>query len=125
MPLNGRQTYEKFYPVPLVVGSPRSCQAARKKPPPLDPEKAYEVVDSLLKYQYYVEEGIDKRYIAPLREAWLRHATRLVGQRARHLVSEYVYHETIIHVASEINEVYLKSMRKAIVDYILQVWKIS
>ncbi len=112
----------KYYPAPSVARSPRSRLTARVIPASTpNPEDILKAADTLLKYQYYLDYGVGESYIIPLREAWLTRATRLVGSRARHMVSEVCYHETMVHVAVEINDVYLQSMRKAIVDYILQV----
>lgn len=109
------------YPEPNVVYSPRSKKEAKKKPSAMALDKLQKVVDSVLRYQFYVDTSVHDRFITPLREAWLTKATRYVGQHSRHMVTPEVYHDTMIIVAGEINKVYKQSMRKAIVEYVLKV----
>jgi len=111
------------YPQPNVVHSPRSKKKAQKRPNPMAPEILQKVVDSVLRYQFYIDTSIHDRFITPLREAWLTKATRYVGRHSRHMVTPEVYHDTMIKVASEINKVYKNSMSQAIVEYVLKVQK--
>ena len=110
-----------YYPQPKVFHSPRSKKEAKKKPIPLTPEKLLKVVDSVLRYQFYIDGSVHDKFITPLREAWLTKATRYIGHHSRHMVSPEVYHETMVTVASEINKVYKESMCKTILEYVLQV----
>lgn len=109
------------YPQPKVVHSPRSKREAKKSPSPLPPDKLQIIVDSVLKYQFYIDGSVHDKFITPLREAWLTKATRYVGYHSRHMVSPEVYHETMITIASEINNYYKQSMRQAILEYVLEV----
>lgn len=112
------------YPQPNVVHSPRSKLKAKKKPSPMALDKLQKVVDSVLKYQFYIDTSVSDQFITPLREAWLTKATRYVGRHSRHMVTPEVYHNTMIAVAGEINKVYKQSMRQAIVEYVLKVQNI-
>ncbi|KAG0598748.1 hypothetical protein M758_12G097800 [Ceratodon purpureus] len=114
-----------YYPQPNVVHSPRSKRAARKRPKPLDPDKIQNLVDSVLRYQFYLDGSVHDKFITPLREAWLTKATRYIGQYSRHMVSADVYHETMITVVGELNKVYKRSMRQAILEYVLEVDKFT
>lgn len=118
-----RKIQSSYYPQPNIVHSPRSKKKAKKCPRPLDPDKLQKIVDSALKYQFYIDGSVHDKFITPLREAWLTKATRYVGRYSRHMVSSEVYHDTMIIVAGEINKVYKQSMRQAILDYVLKVNK--
>jgi len=109
------------YPQPNVVHSPRSKKEAKKKPNPMAPDILQKVVDSILRYQFYIDTSVHDQFITPLREIWLTKATRYIGRHSRHMVTSEVYHDTMIKVASEINKVYKNSMSQAIVEYVLKV----
>ncbi|EFJ27757.1 hypothetical protein SELMODRAFT_94851 [Selaginella moellendorffii] len=78
------------------------------------------VAEDILRYQFYVESGVDERFIAPIRERWTKRAVDMVGKYVKRGLSERVIQATLRRVLEEVQHEYLLSMRKAIVDYVLQ-----
>lgn len=109
------------FPRPRLVHSPRSFHSAKIRPSPLPPSKLGQVIDTIIRYQGYLDESIDDEFLAPLQNRWLTRATKLIGSFAKRLVDADVYHDVCVVVAEEIHKVYKQAMRKTILDYILRV----
>ncbi|XP_024531712.1 uncharacterized protein LOC112346607 [Selaginella moellendorffii] len=104
---------------PRVVESPRSMHTLAVSAPPIPPNMM-KVAEDILRYQFYVESGVDERFIAPIRERWTKRAVDMVGKYVKRGLSERVIQATLRRVLEEVQHEYLLSMRKAIVDYVLQ-----
>ncbi|KAH7442335.1 hypothetical protein KP509_03G083100 [Ceratopteris richardii] len=109
---------EKYFP--HVVQSPRSLHICTRLMHPALSSTLSDAADRILKYQYYIEAGIDESYIAPIRERWIQNAVHLVGKHAIQGLSQETVSHTIQNVSDEVHHEYIFSMRKAIIDYILQ-----
>jgi hypothetical protein len=83
------------------------------------------VIETIIRYQGYLDESIHEQFLAPLQNRWLTRATKLIGSCAKRLVDADVYHEVCVVVAEEIHKVYKQAMRKTILDYILRVTYVS
>ena len=110
---------------PHIAQSPRSLHISSGLVQQLGSSNVSEDAERILKYQYYIEAGIDENFIAPIREIWIKNALHHVGKHA----IEGLSHETISHtlqqVSEEVHHEYILSMRKSIVNYILQVSALS
>ncbi|KAL3693679.1 hypothetical protein R1sor_007330 [Riccia sorocarpa] len=110
----------KYYPAPPIVESPRSRIKARMEPTPTSAQNLYCAAENIIKYDFYLHEGINEKYITPLREKWLTGAAHRIGTRWQHRLPAETYHDVMVHVALEIKYYYLYSMRKTITDYVLK-----
>lgn len=111
---------EKYFP--HVVQSPRSLHISTcLRHLPLS-SNVSDAAERILKYQYYIEAGIDESFIAPIRERWIKNAVHHVGKHAIQGLSQETVSHTLQHVSEEVHHEYILSMRKAIIDYILQVY---
>ncbi|KAJ7214742.1 hypothetical protein O6H91_Y473500 [Diphasiastrum complanatum] len=109
---------DRFYP--QIVDSPRSLHTVtllQHLPTSSDIMKA---ADDIVRYQYYVETGVDESFITPINERWIRRAVHLTGKYVKDGLSPDVIQSTLEHIKEEVQHDYVLSMRKAIVDYILQ-----
>ncbi|BFI29560.1 dynein axonemal heavy chain [Marchantia polymorpha subsp. ruderalis] len=110
----------KYFPAPPIVESPRSRIKARSKPTPCSAQNIYSAAENIIKYEYYLDEGVEEKYITPLREKWLTSAAHRIGNRWQLRLPSETYHDVMVHVALQIKYYYLYSMRKAITDYVLK-----
>lgn len=53
------------------------------------------VADAVMRYYFYLEEGISERHIAPYRDEWAANALTLIPQTAPPGVSEEFYYEMV------------------------------
>ncbi len=67
----------------------------------------------LQRYHYYISNGIDTEHVAPMEDSWLQHIMSLVKEPLKK------HEETIENLCDEIKEDYLMSVKKAIVDFVL------
>ncbi|KAK7506434.1 hypothetical protein BaRGS_00002546, partial [Batillaria attramentaria] len=69
----------------------------------------------ILRYYYYIHNGIDTEHVAPMEDSWLENVLALVPNnlKAGHT-------ETIENLSDEMREDYLLSVKKAIVDFVLK-----
>ncbi|XP_076459412.1 dynein axonemal heavy chain 7-like [Babylonia areolata] len=69
----------------------------------------------ILRYYYYIHNGIDTEHVAPMEDSWLENVLGLVPHplKAGHT-------ETIENLSDEMREDYLLSVKKAIVDFVLK-----
>jgi hypothetical protein len=114
-------TSRRSYPPPPIVESPRSRTKGRRIPPPGTPQDIYSAAENILKYEYYLENGIQEKYITALNNKWLQGAAHRIGHRWQLKMPPDQYHYVMVHVALEVKHQYLYSMRKAITDYVLKV----
>ena len=93
-----------------------------------------QLVDAVLRYQYYIEEGVpvkrkrlnfasgekeDVSHIAPPREEWIETALSMVPQEQSLSLMPSVYARLQEESIEEIHSCYYDSMKKSIVDYAL------
>lgn len=116
--IGGALDKERYFP--HVVESPRRLHIESCLVQSIGPANIPEAAEEILKYQYYVEAGIDEYFIAPIRQTWMKSAVSLVGKHVMQGLSEEMVSQTLQHVSEEVHHEYIVSMRKAILDYILQ-----
>jgi dynein heavy chain len=69
----------------------------------------------ILRYYYYIHNGIDTEYVAPLEPVRLKNVMSLIPEKLRQ------YHlQTVADLSDQIREDYLLSVKKAIVDFVLK-----
>ncbi|XP_039266483.2 dynein axonemal heavy chain 7-like isoform X2 [Styela clava] len=68
----------------------------------------------ILRYYYYIHNGIDTEHVAPMEDMWLDHVMQMVPKRLKHLS------DSIETLSDEMREDYLLSVKKAIVDFVLR-----
>ncbi|XP_073385492.1 uncharacterized protein [Physcomitrium patens] len=112
--------YNGYPNAPNVVHSPRAKRKAKRKPGLVSEGEGVKMAESARRYMQCVEGSVDECFIAPLQPAWLTQATCYVGAFSRYMVTPSAYHDTMLTTAADINRVYKLSMRKAIVDYVLE-----
>ncbi|XP_070188303.1 dynein axonemal heavy chain 7-like isoform X3 [Littorina saxatilis] len=69
----------------------------------------------ILRYYYYIHNGIDTEHVAPMEDSWLENVLALVPHRLK-----AGHKETIETLSDEMREDYLLSVKKAIVDFVLK-----
>ncbi|XP_076451419.1 dynein axonemal heavy chain 7-like [Babylonia areolata] len=69
----------------------------------------------ILRYYYYIHNGIDTEHVAPMEDSWLENVLSLVPNTLKKGHSE-----TIDSLSDEMREDYLMSVKKAIVDFVLR-----
>ena len=69
----------------------------------------------LLRYYYYIHNGIDTRYVAGINQKWFKRIMTMVPKRLQR------NHRDIKKIHEEIKEDYLFAVKKSIVDFVLKV----
>ncbi|XP_030830748.1 dynein heavy chain 7, axonemal isoform X1 [Strongylocentrotus purpuratus] len=69
----------------------------------------------ILRYYYYIHNGIDTEHVAPMEDSWLENVLQLVAKELKEGHGEII--ETL---SDEMKEDYLLSVKKAIVDFVLR-----
>ncbi|XP_060067000.1 dynein axonemal heavy chain 7-like [Ylistrum balloti] len=69
----------------------------------------------ILRYYYYIHNGIDTEHVAPMEDSWLENVLNLVPYELK-----TGHGETIENLSDEMREDYLLSVKKAIVDFVLK-----
>jgi dynein heavy chain len=99
---------------PEAIGRPvtsldASTTSAGRPTSPTPPEK------DILRYYYYIHNGIDTSHVAPLEDSWLEHVLNRVPKR--HKLS---LPSSVEHLSEEMRDDYLLSVKKSIVDFVLK-----
>ncbi|CAG2064431.1 unnamed protein product [Timema podura] len=68
----------------------------------------------ILRYYYYIHHGIDTVHVAPLEQAWLEHIHSLIPNKLK------LWTKLVTKLTDEIKEEFMLSVKKAIVDFVLQ-----
>ncbi|KAG7467512.1 hypothetical protein MATL_G00154470 [Megalops atlanticus] len=68
----------------------------------------------ILRYHYYIKNGIDTKHVATMDDSWLENVMTLVPTPLKRLT------DTIEVLSNEMREDYLLSVKKAIVDFVLR-----
>ncbi|XP_075255201.1 uncharacterized protein LOC142347920 [Convolutriloba macropyga] len=97
------QSLQQVQTLEPIGGEGSTSQSAR----PNQAEK------DLMRYHYYISNGIDTEHVAPMEDSWLQHIMGLVKEPLKK------HQETIESLCDEIKEDYLLSVKKAIVDFVL------
>ena len=69
----------------------------------------------ILRYYYYIHNGIDTEHVAPLENERLKNVLSLISQDLRKN-----HPQTVVDLSEEMKEDYLLSVKKAIVDFVLK-----
>lgn len=78
------------------------------------------LVDAILRYQYYIELGIQEdKHLSPFDETWAANALSLIPPSPPRGVSRQYYDSLLLFSMEEIHHEYNKAMKKSIVDYVL------
>ena len=82
----------------------------------LDPaEDPKNIEKDILRYYYYIHNGIDSEHVAPLENARIHSVMAMLAERLR---KNYPQH--LIDLTDEVREDYMLSVKKAIVDFVLR-----
>nr|CAD7415718.1 unnamed protein product [Timema poppensis] len=68
----------------------------------------------ILRYYYYIHHGIDTVHVAPLEQAWLEHVHSLIPNKLK------LWTKLLDKLIDEMKEEFMLSVKKAIVDFVLQ-----
>jgi dynein heavy chain len=69
----------------------------------------------ILRYYYYIHNGIDTEHVAPLENIRLQNVMSLITEKLRK-----THQQTLVDLSDEVREDYLLSVKKAIVDFVLR-----
>ena len=69
-----------------------------------------------MRYYYYIQNGIDTDHVSPLEADWIENIFALVPN----IVKTQPYSRSMEDLSDEIQEIYLTSVKKAIVDFVLR-----
>lgn len=68
----------------------------------------------LLRYYYYIHNGVDTVHVAPIDKEWMQHVLALIPSKLRK------WEELLEELTDEMKEDFLMSVKKGIVDFVLQ-----
>ena len=88
--------------------------------PPFEPEELCKVTESLQRFYYYLEDGIDASHIAPFRSEWIQNALSLLPQTDQFTLSEDAVQSILQGAVDEMKDDYVHSMRRAIMQYVIK-----
>ena len=74
---------------------------------------------SLMRYEYYIEYGIEDSVLAPIKEEWIRNGLALLSTNISSITEERV-EELVREMLLELKIDYNVSMKRAILDYVLR-----
>lgn len=69
----------------------------------------------ILRYYYYIHNGIDTEHVAPLETIRLQNVMSLITEKLRK-----AHQQKVVDLSDEVREDYLLSVKKAIVDFVLR-----
>ena len=69
----------------------------------------------ILRYYYYIHNGIDTEHVAPLEDIRIQNVMSLISDGLRKN-----YQQSVMDLSDEVREDYLLSVKKAIVDFVLR-----
>lgn len=69
----------------------------------------------ILRYYYYIHNGIDTEHVAPLEDIRLQNVMSLITNKLK-----TNYQQSVVDLSDEVKEDYLLSVKKAIVDFVLR-----
>ena len=78
-------------------------------------EEPKNIEKDILRYYYYIHNGIDTDHVAPLENSSLQNVMRLIKERLRQN-----FPDSVATLSDEVKEDYLLSVKKAIVDFVLR-----
>ncbi len=73
------------------------------------------VEKDILRYYYYIHNGIDTEHVAPLEDVRLQNVMSLITNKLK-----VAYQQSVVDLSDEVKEDYLLSVKKAIVDFVLR-----
>ena len=78
-------------------------------------EEPKNIEKDILRYYYYIHNGIDTEHVAPLENIRIQNVMTLISSKLRK-----THQQSIIDLSDEVREDYLLSVKKAIVDFVLR-----
>lgn len=68
----------------------------------------------ILRYYYYIQNGVDTMHVASIDQEWLNHIMHLIPQQLRN------WTDILTELIDELKEEFLLCIKKAIVDFVLR-----
>ena len=75
--------------------------------------------EAVARYFYYIHHGIDEDLVVPAKDQWLDQILTMIPQEPPRLMTENFFHDFVDDCVREVNEDYVFSVRKAMVDYVM------
>ncbi|VDN10597.1 unnamed protein product, partial [Dibothriocephalus latus] len=115
-----RETFRKHLVEMIAEGESQPVIESRfnTRLPPLTEHGAgvAQMEKAILRYYYYINNGIDTDHVAPMEEYWMNN----MKKRIRASVKAEANHKLMEQIEDEIREDYILSVKKAIVDFVLK-----
>jgi len=78
-------------------------------------EEPKNIEKDILRYYYYIHNGIDTEHVAPLENVRIQNVMSLISEKLRR-----DHQASVTNLSDEVREDYLLSVKKAIVDFVLR-----
>ena len=75
--------------------------------------------EAVARYFYYIHHGIDEDLLVPAKDQWLDQILTMIPQDPPRPMTENFFHDFVDDCVREVNEDYVLSVRKAMVDYVM------
>uniref|UniRef100_A0A0X3NP81 Dynein heavy chain 7, axonemal n=1 Tax=Schistocephalus solidus TaxID=70667 RepID=A0A0X3NP81_SCHSO len=115
-----RETFRKHLVEMIAEGESQPVieSHVNKRLPPLTEHGAgvAQMEKTILRYYYYINNGIDTDHVAPMEEYWMNN----MKKRIRASVKAEANQKLVEQIEDEIREDYILSVKKAIVDFVLK-----